>query len=52
LGAIFENSILEKADFKTAINFRINPSTNRISKAVFSSENLSGLLLDFKIIIK
>ena len=52
LGAIFDNSNLEKTDFRTAINFRINPSQNKIAKARFSSNNLSGLLLDFNISIE
>jgi len=51
-GAVFENSILEKADLRTAHNFNINPNTNRINKAVFSNNNLSGLLQQYDVVIK
>ncbi len=48
---IFEKTNLSKSDFRTAENFRINPSENNIKKAKFSKENLAGLLADFDIII-
>ncbi len=41
---IFQNTIAEKADFKTAYNFLINPETNNIKKAKFSTAGLAGLL--------
>jgi hypothetical protein len=50
--AIFENTNLEKSDFKTAFNFNINPEKNRLKGAKFSKENLYGLLSDYKIIIE
>ncbi len=50
-GAIFENTNLEKADLRTASNFFIHPANNRIKKAIFSSQNLEGLLRQYDIII-
>lgn len=50
--AVFENTNLEKADLRTAVNFFIHPETNRISQARFSSQNLSGLLYRYNIIIE
>lgn len=47
--AIFDQSILEKADFRTSRNFTIDPVTNRIRKARFSVDGLSGLLEKFGI---
>jgi len=43
-GAIFENTILEKADFRTSLNYSIDPENNRIRKAKFSILEISGLL--------
>jgi uncharacterized protein YjbI with pentapeptide repeats len=42
--AIFEKTNLEKTDFRTAINFSINPELNRISKSKFSMSGIMGLL--------
>lgn len=50
--AIFENTNLEKADLRSAFNFSIDPSNNRIRKAKFSRESLSGLLDKFGIIVE
>ncbi len=36
VGAIFENTILEKADFRTAYNYSINPESNRARPADWS----------------
>jgi hypothetical protein len=41
---IFNNTILEKTDFRTAYNFSIDPEMNKIRKTRFSSVGLSGLL--------
>jgi fluoroquinolone resistance protein len=49
--AIFENTILEKCDFKSAVHFSINPEMNKIKKAIFSTNNIEGLLHKYKIII-
>lgn len=43
-GAMFNLTQLEKADLRSARNFSIDPENNRIQKAMFSSQNLSGLL--------
>ena len=48
-GAIFDQCNLEKCDFRTAINYQIDPNTNRISKAKFSRDGLQGLLSGFDI---
>ena len=51
-GAIFSNTNLESADLETSSNFSIDPEINRIKKAKFSRENISGLLDKYQIIIK
>jgi len=50
--ATFDKTILVKADFRTAVHFSINPSSNRVKKARFSADNLSGLLDPFDIEIE
>ncbi len=50
--SVFVSTILEKTDFSTAVNFQIDPQKNRIKKAVFSSQNLSGLLTGFDLDIR
>jgi len=42
--AIFNQTILEKADFRSAMHFNIDPIQNRIRGAIFSRENVDGLL--------
>ena len=42
--AHFEHSVLEKADFRTAFNYSIDPELNKLKKARFSTSGLSGLL--------
>ncbi|WP_086936325.1 pentapeptide repeat-containing protein [Chamaesiphon minutus] len=42
--AIFQYTILEKADFRTAYNYSIDPELNRIKKAKFSRSGIAGLL--------
>ncbi len=50
---IFSNTNLEQADFLSAYNFNITPlSSNHLKKAVFSLDNLSGLLQSKGIMIK
>ena len=51
-GAMFGNTNLEKVDFRSSVNFSINPETNRISKAHFSVGNITGLLDKYNIIIE
>jgi len=49
LGAIFEHSKLEKADFRLALNYRIDPELNNIKKAKFSLPAVVGLLSKYEI---
>lgn len=50
-GAMFENTILEKANLSTSFNFIIDPELNKIKQAKFSQHTLSGLLTKYNIII-
>ena len=50
--ALFDRSVLEKADFTSAVNYRIDPNSNQIKKAKFSLEGLPGLLSAYQIEIK
>lgn len=50
--SVFLISYLEKADFSTAANFNIDPENNMVKGAVFSRENIEGLLLKYKIVLK
>jgi len=43
-GTVFDQSNLEKADFREAVNYRIEPERNRIKGARFDLEGLPGLL--------
>jgi len=49
---VFDNSILEAADFRNAYNFSIDPQTNRVKKAKFSFNNIAGLLDTFLVSIE
>ena len=51
-GAIFENTVLEKTDFRTSFNFSIDPEINKIKKAKFSKEGAIGLLYKYNIEIE
>ncbi|MFS4454834.1 pentapeptide repeat-containing protein [Maribacter sp. 2304DJ31-5] len=42
--AIFDQTNLTKVDLRSAYNFKIDPEKNTIKNAVFSKDNLSGLL--------
>ncbi len=50
--SIFDRSILDKADFSSAVNFDINPERNRIKKTIFSSGGLIGLLTKYDLVVK
>lgn len=50
--AVFDNTILDAADFRTAFNFSINPETNSVNKAKFSSQNIAGLLDKYNLMIE
>jgi len=52
LSAVFENTILEGADFRSATNYSINPAKNKIKKAKFSSDGIRGLLDSYAILIE
>ena len=43
-GASFDNTNLEKADFRTSYNYSLDPEINRIRKAKFSLQGVTGLL--------
>lgn len=48
-GAVFEHTKLEKADFRSAINYQIDPDKNSIRHAKFSITGLPGLLARYQI---
>lgn len=50
--AAFEHTVLEKADFRTAYNYSLDPTINRLSKARFSLPGVTGLLVKFDIDIE
>lgn len=43
-GAVFDQTVLEKVDFREAQNYRIDPELNRIKGARFDLDGLPGLL--------
>jgi len=51
-GAIFENSMLEKTDFRSTFNYTIDPEKNRMKKARFSLSGVSGLLNKYGILLE
>lgn len=50
--ALFDGTVLEGADLRSALHFSIDPTRNRLRKARFSAEGLSGLLDRTGIIIE
>lgn len=50
--ATFFNTNLENVDFSTSYNFSINPTINKLKKAIFSENELRGLVEHLNIIIK
>jgi fluoroquinolone resistance protein len=48
-GALFGNTILERTDFRTAVNYVIDPEQNRMKKARFSTSGIAGLLCKYNI---
>ena len=46
---VFAQTVLEKADLRTAYNYNIDPELNRIRKARFSTSGLAGLLRRYDI---
>lgn len=49
LNATFDGTTLSQADLRSAVNFSIDPEKNTVTKARFSSHNLSGLLHKYKL---
>lgn len=49
--ASFFNTNLEKVDFSTSFNFTINPSVNKLKKAIFAESELKGLVAHLNIVI-
>jgi len=51
-GAIFDGTLLKATDFTTAYNFKIDPETNSVKSAKFSTSGVHGLLekYDIKIV--
>jgi uncharacterized protein YjbI with pentapeptide repeats len=49
--AKFENTMLEKADLRTAFNYSIDPELNKIKKGKFSFPSVAGLLHKYDISI-
>jgi uncharacterized protein YjbI with pentapeptide repeats len=52
LEAVFMHTDLSGVDFTSNIHFLIDPNLNKIKKAKFSSQSLSGLLYLYDIIIE
>ena len=48
-GTIFSNTILENVDFRSAVNFSIEPELNKMKKARFSAFQLEGLLYKYQL---
>lgn len=48
-GTKFIGTTLEKADFRTAQNFTIEPDLNKMKQAKFSTDNLAGLLSKYRL---
>ena len=47
----FNQTILDKVDLRTAVNYVIEPNSNRIKKTKFSLTGLPGLLANYDIIV-
>jgi uncharacterized protein YjbI with pentapeptide repeats len=50
--ATFENTQLEKVDFRTALYYQLDPSKNKLRGAFFSVEGLAGLLTHYHLVIE
>lgn len=51
-GAIFDHTVLEKADLRTARHYSIDPENNRLKNARFSIFGIAGLLDNYDIDIE
>ncbi|MES2881493.1 MAG: pentapeptide repeat-containing protein, partial [Bacteroidota bacterium] len=52
LRTVFDNTVLHKADFRSAFNISIDPEKNRTKKAKFSVGGVAGLLHKYNIEIE
>lgn len=52
LNAVFERTVLRKADLTTAINFRIDPAANDLRGARFSMDGAAALLATYGIVVE
>ncbi|MFT4537450.1 MAG: fluoroquinolone resistance protein [Saprospiraceae bacterium] len=52
LGAIFEQTNLEKADFRNAVNYSIDPENNKLKGAKFSLPDVISLLAKYNLDIE
>jgi len=50
--ALIENTILDKADLRSSVNYNIDPEKNSIKKARFSMRGVVGLLNKYDIKIE
>jgi uncharacterized protein YjbI with pentapeptide repeats len=50
--AAFERTVLEKADFRTAVNYSFDPELNKIKKAKFLAADVVRLLEKYQIEIQ
>ena len=48
-GAIFDHTIVEKADLRTSFHYSINPEINKVKKAKFALSGVAGLLEKYDI---
>jgi uncharacterized protein YjbI with pentapeptide repeats len=51
-GALFSFSNLEQVDFRSAVNYSIDPEKNKLKKSKHSMVNLSGLLDKYQLVIE
>ena len=52
LNANFDHTNIEKADFRDALDFSIDPESNKIKGARFSASSLHGLLDKYQLVIE
>ena len=52
LNASFVETVLDKADLRSAINYSFDPELNKIKKAKFSHAGVVGLLTKYDIVIE
>ena len=50
--AIFENTDLQEANLISALNYTIDPDSNKIKGAKFHTQGLEGLLKKYQIVIE